>query len=364
MNYLLHTLPGLGSLAWHEAETRLPIPKSGGGPSIGATLIVPGRNDIVLLRYAGNPRALLNLRVSEDVFALGARAFNVANDERGLRQIYAAVRNTRSANDALNAWRRVHGIQRSSKPVNFRVISREIGAHKFWRRDIGKAVADAIADGWPGRWRRVNDNADLEIWATLLERELLCGVRLSTQEMRQRGKLRHLPASLRPALAAAMVLLTEPEDDDVFLDPMAGAGTLLTERAAAGRFAQILGGDNSAAAVEAMRVNTRRLKGDITCRQWNARSLPQPDASVDKVAVNLPFGKQVSDETNLSDLYCDVLMEIERVLRPGGRLVALAGDIKLLEAARSAVAPKLHVEQYARLEVLGQGASICVCTKL
>lgn len=357
MLYALQTLPGLAALAWQEAETRLPVAEGKDGPAQIGTRIVPGRNDILLVRYEGDPKALLRLRCIEDVFAVAARAFAVAPDERGLRQCYAAVRNTRDIEGALKAWRRVTGNKRP--PNTFRVIAREIGAHKFLRRDMGRAVGDAIADAWPGRWRRVDEEGDVEIWATLVENELLCGLRLSGPEMRQRGKLRHLPASLRPALAAAMVMLTNPLPDDVFLDPMAGAGTLLVERAAAGPFRAIYGGDVKAEAVGAMRTNTRGLKGEIRCERWDARSLPLDDASVDKVAVNLPFGKQIAGEEDLPTLYRSVMSEIQRVLRPGGRLVALVGDARALEAARAAAARGLRSGPRHRVEVLGKMAWIC-----
>lgn len=361
MLYFLHTIPGLGPLAWQEAETRLPTANETSRPGTAGIRLVPGRNDIVLVRYSGDARALLRLRVSEDVFVVAARAFNVAPDAQGLRQMYAAVRESQFVHAALAAWKKASGARRA--PTTFRVVAREVGAHRFRRRDMGQAVADAVKAGWPGRWRQVDEGADVEIWATLLERELLCGVRLSGPEMRQRDKVRHMPAALRPALAAAMVLLTEPMPDDVFLDPLAGTGTLLVERAAAGPFRQIYGGDNSAEMVKTMRINTRGLQGDVRCERWDARALPLPAASVDSVAVNLPFGKQVAAAEDLAGLYRAVLVEIERVLRPGGRLVALVGDIRVLDAARVRATPHLRPDARQRVTLLGMAASMCVFVK-
>lgn len=358
MYYLLQTLPGLGDLAWREAEFLLPPGKDGRGPSTGGVRLVPGRNDIVLLRYDGDPRELLRLRVSEDVFALAARAFNVATDQRGLRQVYAALRNSQQVGDALAAWRRARAMKRP--PATYRVVVRAVGGHSFLRRDLGKAVADAVADGWPGRWQRVDEDADVEVWATLIERDLLCGLRLSDVSMRRRAKRAHLPASLRPALAAAMVMLSEPAPADIFLDPMAGAGTLLVERAAAGPFAQIYGGDNNRAAVTAMETNTSDLRGAVECRRWDARALPLDEQSVNKVAVNLPFGKQVAENEDLPRLYRAVLGEIRRVIQPGGRVVILAGDMRLLDSARKAAAPTLRPLERHRVAVLGQPATIAV----
>lgn len=367
MLYALQTIPGLGDLAWREAERALAGDGEQGGPKLVGIRAVPGRNDIVLVAHKGGPRRLLGLRASEDVFAVAARGYRVAPDERGLRQIYAAVRGSEDTQAALDAWRRATGGRSGGgKPAGgtFRVIARSVGKQKFMRRDVGRAVADAVRDSWPGNWRMVEDDADVEVWATLVDQELLCAVRLSDASMRQRGKARHLPASLRPALAGAIVALTEPERDDVFLDPMAGAGTILAERAAAGPFAEIHGGDVSPEAVAAMQENLRGVKGRIYTSRWDARRLPMEDGSVDKVAVNLPFGKQVGDPEKLPALYRDVLAEIARVLRPGGRLVALAGDARALDAARNATARALRSGPRHRVIVLGQGAMICEYTRV
>jgi hypothetical protein len=361
MLYALQTLPGLATLAWREAEDVL-AGGDAGGPRLVGIKAIPGRDDMVLLDHRGGPRRLLGLRTSEDVFAVCARAYRVAPDERGLRQIHAAVRASEHTVPALDTLRRVTG--RSLRGGTFRVIARSVGKQKFMRRDVGRAVADAVRDGWPGGWRPVDEGADVEVWATLVEQELVCAVRLSDASMRQRDKVRHLPASLRPALAAAMVTLTDPAPDDVFVDPMAGAGTILLERAAVGPFAELHGGDINGEALAAMQENLRGVRGRIVTSRWDARRLPLEDGSVDKVAVNMPFGKQVGDEARLPELYREVLAEIARVLRSGGRLVALVGDARILENARGASARSLRPGPRHRVFVLGQGAMICEYTRL
>jgi len=357
MLYALQTIPGLANLAWQEAEQALPTLENRPGPRQVGLRHVPGRDDIVLFEHAGGPKPLLKLRVSEDVFAVAARGFRIAPDDRGLRQIHAAVRTSEQIGDAIEAWRKVNGERRQG--LSFRVVAREVGKHKFMRRDVGRAVADAIRDAWPGRWAAVDEGADVEVWATLAENELICAVRLSDAEMRQRGKLRHLPASLRPALAAAMVMLTRPGADDIFVDPMAGAGTLLVERAAAGPFAEIHGGDINGEALAAMQANLRGVRGEIAVSRWDARKLPFDDGEVDKVAVNLPFGKQIGDEAALPALYHDVLIELARVMRSGGRLVVLVGDVRALEQARAQATRAFRAGPRHRVFVLGQPATIC-----
>lgn len=361
MLYALQTIPGLGQLAWNEVEATVSGDAEHRAPKLVGLRAVPGRDDIVLVHHDGSSRPLLNLRVSEDVFVIAARGFKVAPDDRGLRQIYAAVRNSDMIEPSLNVWRRAKGVRQQG--LSFRVIVRDVGKHKFLRRDIGRAVSDAVKDGWPGRWRLEDEVADLEIWATLIENELLVALRLSDATMRQRGKLKHLPASLRPALAAAMVRLSAPSPNDIFVDPMAGAGTILIERAAAGPFAEIHGGDINGTALAAMQANLRGVRGDIQVSRWDARKLPFEDGTVDKVVVNLPFGKQVADQAMVPELYRETLAEIARVLRPGGRLVALAGDYQALETARRAAAYVLRPGQRHRVIVLGQPATVVEYTR-
>ena len=99
---------------------------------------------------------------------------------------------------------------------------------------VGPALLERFAD-----FVLVNEDAQLEFWASLIEDELIVGVRLSDNEMRHRDYLpASVPASLKPTVAYAMITLTEPAADDVFLEPMCGAGTILIERAHTSRYRQ------------------------------------------------------------------------------------------------------------------------------
>ena len=147
---------------------------------------------------------------------------------------------------------------------------------------------------------------------------MLCGVRLSDETMRHRTyKVAQVEASLRPTVARALVMLSEPTDGDVFLDPMCGAGTILIERGMHGRYAQLLGGDIRPDAVAATRTNVGPRYKPIDIRQWDARDLPLDDGSVDRVVCNLPFGKKIGAPQALRPLYEGFASEVARVLKAG-----------------------------------------------
>lgn len=148
----------------------------------------------------------------------------------------------------------------------------------------------------------------------------------------------HVPGfdhALDASVAAAMVRLTRPRHDDVFLDPVCGSGTIVHERRHAAAASLALGSDLSPDAVADVRADATRL--------------PLPDASVTAVAANPPWGHRFERG---DDLNAALLAELARVVVPGGRVVLLTHDIKQFERALRAQ-PRWTIEQQLRLEFRG-----------
>ncbi len=191
-------------------------------------------------------------------------------------------------------------------------------------------------------------------------------MRLSDRTMRHRTyKEEHLPASLRPTMAAAMVRLAEVRPGHVVLDPMCGAGTILAEAVTFARMrhlerVQVCGGDIERPALRAAGDNLRHL-GEFLLSRWNAGELPLPDASVDRIISNPPFGKQLGNPEEIGELYAAALIEYDRVLRPGGRAVLLVSDPTAMKAAADSVGWKS--QRSVRVAILGQPATIGVWRK-
>jgi 23S rRNA G2445 N2-methylase RlmL len=319
---------------------------------------------IVVFRVESMDERLLKLRTTEDVFLFAWGTDQLTWRAEDLDRI---ARWTAREPDWPALLRLHHAVRPKPKgKPTYRLVVQMTGKHGYRRHDARDALAKGLAGKLPPSWPHAEENAALEIWLTIDNTTAVCGVRLSDRTMRHRAyQLEHRPASLRPTVAAAMVRLAEIRPRHVVLDPMCGTGTLLAEHLLAIRDERCekppaLGGDLEAHAVAAAATNLRRV-GAFALARWDARRLPLPDASVDRILSNPPFGKQLGDPASASALYRDAFPEYDRVLREGGRAVLIASDLEAFRAAGRAVGWKMA--RTLRVRVLGQPAFVVVWRK-
>ena len=352
--FFAQTLPGIERVAWREIQARLSH----------VTLIgfrrLRDKNGLVVFEYQGDPKTLLQLRSTEDIFYLVAYEENVPLERKGLQTICETIKRSRYFDVGLRIHRDIKRA-RGRKRTTFRVVARKQGArHSYRRVDSQRAVEKGISQRYNYKWRLVEDNARVEIWFTLLNREAFYGLRLSDRTMRHRTyKIKHLPASLRPTVAAAMIFLSNPRSGDTFLDPMCGAGTTLIERALVGKYRMLLGGDIDPRAIRTSLENIGRRYRPIQIYSWDAALLPLQDVSVDRVVTNLPFGNQIGTHASNAALYPRFFREMERVVKPGGRLVILSGERVLVRNALSENR-SLDCREELNIIVLGMPAAMYV----
>src|SRR5437773_2732473 len=232
---------------------------------------------MIVFRLPEIDSSLLRLRTTEDVFLFAWGTDKLTYKAEDLDRI-------RKWTAREVDWDRLLRIHHSLRPKpkgkpTFRLVTQMTGTHAYRRIDARDALADGLAGKLPPSWRHAEENAAVEIWLTMDGSTAVCGLRLSDRTMRHRTyKMEHLPASLRPTLAAAMVQLAETRPNMIVLDPMCGAGTILAEqleaaRDKAGGFIHIWGGDLERNALMAAGVNLRRL-GRVLLARWDARRLP------------------------------------------------------------------------------------------
>jgi tRNA (guanine6-N2)-methyltransferase len=349
--YIAHAVPGLEQLALQEAGQRL-----GGIKPLGTLSGFDERTGLTLFRTSASVERLLELRTIEDLFALALDANAVHGGYSATKEIRALVAGDRGLDAAASRASVVRPKRR--RKTTFRVVARMAGSHAFKRADLQRAVALAVTDRFPD-WLEVKEDAQFEVWASLIEDRLILAVRLSDTSLRTRNyRATSLPGALKPTLAYAMALLSEPRPDDVVLDPMCGAGTLLIERAHAGRYARLIGGDLSEEAVRASVENAGPRFQPFGIARWDARRLPLPDGSTSVVLANMPFGKQFGSPESNRALYPALLDEWLRVLRPDGRMVLLTPEQRLIR--QHAAQRGLALDRTLDVLVRGQPAAIHV----
>jgi tRNA (guanine6-N2)-methyltransferase len=345
-------LPGLEEIAAEEITREL-----------GGEIKRTGRG-IVVFRLPQIDSTLLRLRTVEDVFLLAWGTDELTYRAEDLQRIRRWTSHDADWETLLRLHHAVRPKPKGKPTVHF--VAQMTGTHGYRRVDARKALLKGLEGKLPGSWRHVEEDASVDIWLTIHGATAVCGVRLSDRTMRHRTyKQEHLPASLRPTLAAAMAHLAEIKPGHVVLDPMCGAGTILAEAVTFARMhrmdnVQVFGGDIERAAVRAARDNLSRF-GEILLARWDATRLPLPDASVDRIISNPPFGKQLGEPEEVAALYDWAMAEYDRVLRPGGRVVLLASDPAAIKEAARGVG--YTMQRSLRVRILGQAAVISMFSR-
>lgn len=224
------------------------------------------------------------------------------------------------------------------------VVNASRRGDQTWSRfEAGQAVADVIANRYPQWHDRTGEVAGggrpsvaigLEVRVDVLDDRAWVAWRLTTSRFRFRGANRAFtPTALLPPVAHALVRVSNPLSTDRILDPFAGSGTIVDERASLPA-RQVLGIEIDPEIVHLARQNVGR---GALIAVGDATHLPMADASVDAIITNLPFGRQILDDAAIPALYRATAQEMARVLRPSGRTVVLTTRTQEIVTAMSAV---------------------------
>jgi 23S rRNA G2445 N2-methylase RlmL len=297
----------------------------------------------------GSLAPLLTLRTVDDVFLYAATWSGIDRARSALKTLQEAS-NQLDLNAVVALCRQVRTVQ---NPPTFSVTANFVGKRNYNTDEIKQACASGIVEGQGWVYSEDDANADLNVRVFIEGDTAVVGVRLAAQSLSKREyKQEHVPGSLKPAVAAALLELADVTPDMRILDPCCGAGTILIEARSRGAIAW--GGDINQEALTAARINATQANVDVRIQHWEARALPISTGSVDCVISNLPWGRAVSTDGSLSTLYQEIGEEIERVLDPGGRTVLLTNLPDLIQFKR------LKCDQQLEISLFGQTPTIMV----
>jgi tRNA (guanine6-N2)-methyltransferase len=296
---------------------------------------------------------LLSLRTVDDVFLYLATWSEIDRARQTLSRLRVASTKL-DLKAALAICEQVRPIQ---SPPTFSVTANFVGKRNYNTDEIKQACADGIVkeQGWV--YSEDDSNADLNVRAFIEGDTAVVGVRLGARSLSKRPyKQQHVLGSLKPAVAAALVMLAGVTPGTRILDPCCGAGTILIEARSYGAMAY--GGDINREAVTAAHFNATQASAAVQIQHWDARALPISDGSVDRVISNLPWGRATSIDGSLPALYHEIGEEIERILVPRGKTVLLTNLPDLVQFKR------LKCDQQIEISLFGQTPTIMIWSDL
>ncbi|GBG34198.1 THUMP domain-containing protein 3 [Hondaea fermentalgiana] len=239
------------------------------------------------------------------------------------------------------AWRvRGVSVKESARGAKFRIFRKRFGKpkHQFTSTDIGLPVfkgLDLLLPDWEG----VLEDPNVSIMARVSDDILFLGVKLTDELVWSNLLLPYererVLTPLRPSAAHAMAVLSRPQPAEIFIDPMAGCGTI-PEVAAHSYAGQLfcISGEKDPLSVQKARRNADAspMHAYLDVVQWDARRLPLREGVVHRAACDLPFGKKCGSRKQNKTLYVDLVKELDRTMVRGGAAVLLSGDLRNIES--------------------------------
>jgi precorrin-6B methylase 2 len=204
-------------------------------------------------------------------------------------------------------------------PLRYRIEWAEAGH----RRGATYRVADAIAKREPHlvndprspMWEAVvtlrGDRTHVELWP------------VGAVDPRFLYRVRTVPASSHPTIAAALARLAGADPRDVVWDPFVGAGAELVERARLGPCRAVYGSDVDGAALDAARANLDAAGVSATLVLGDARTFRPPEP-VTLLVTNPPMGRRLMEKKSVGPMLEKAFESFARALAPSGRVVWVA----------------------------------------
>lgn len=334
MNYFSTFVPGIQELVQSETEDKIK------DVHIDSLL-----NGIIIFEAEDQAEKIKNLPIIDDNFIL-IRKFE-GLPKNPLRLITRLL--TKEEIPSL--------LLKEIEASDFKILVNVSGKFLFDRKDLGRELERILVSKWK---LKSNAQSKNEFWFFLRGRLGLFGFKITDKKFKYRAyKVKNIPGSLRPQIAYAMCLISKPDKEDVFLDPMCGVGTILIERALNFPFKLIFGGDIDEESVGFARENIKEARVRVKVQRWDATWLKEMKTnSVDKLVTNPPWGRTLDRKLDYNVFYPKLLLEFRRVLKQDGILVLLTSEKSLFEKLIRDNRKHFCLEQQFNIFVSGQKAGI------
>ena len=217
----------------------------------------------------------------------------------------------------------------SSMRYRIEINSREV--KHYIRRQIISELVQVIKTVSP-LFINSTSNYDIEI-RIVIERNFLrlLWKPFTIPDNRFSYRVKDIPASINPVVAAGIVRFLESNlhSQHRVLDPFCGSGTILIERALAGKCRELIGVDISQKAIEAAEQNIR-ISGlkNIKLINNDIRNISKNE-NFDEIITNMPFGIRLGSHSKNIELYKDFFNLLPKILATNGSLILYTQEIVL-----------------------------------
>ena len=206
---------------------------------------------------------------------------------------------------------------------SFAVRVNRVGEHEYRSPDIARAAGDAVIKAAMEKrgWRpRVDlDYPSTVITVDIIHDEAFIALELGGElSWHRRGyRVYDHPAALKPTLAYAMLVLSNPHDGDHIIDPMCGGGTVAIEAAYILEHSKITCMDKNPRHIEGARLNARAalVYPRIHFKVGDARRLSSHIDSADILVSNPPYGIRLGSPRQVRKVYNDFLREAAKTIK-------------------------------------------------
>ena len=159
--------------------------------------------------------------------------------------------------------------------------------------------------------------------------------------------------SLRPEVAYLLSSLASIKETDIILDPFAGSGAIPKEIIKRFKYNMIFASDISEEKYEKLKSEFKNNNKHFYIKNFDALEMPFfKDDFIDVVVTDPPWNIYEHENKNYTSFYHDMLIELRRIVKRGGRIVILMGnDIEFENALKMTE----HLTMKDKLSVLING---------
>ncbi|KAI9552759.1 hypothetical protein GHT06_020639 [Daphnia sinensis] len=249
-----------------------------------------------------------------------------------------------SLNESLFTWKEF-AKRTSDDPIKFRINARLSGI--FRKSSLFQRASSLAGNIFQQNSSLVKDlhEPDLDVFLHLNDNFLTVGLQLTKKPLSDRCYLDHI--AVRSTVCVAMCMAVGLSSDDVLLDPMCGAATILVEAVKQFDCKAAVGVDCDLLQLKLARanLNTSLSNSQIELICGDSRIIFLKQQQFDVVLCDVPFGRKFGVPTEIHRLLTSVVNTIDAVLKPKGRIGILIsenehqGELSLIEMMENLKVP-------------------------